>query len=272
MLKIDTWRNLSVKCFKYILVLLLVLNIQSAISDEVVFHELAEQTIEPIGESIIENGKIRNFKINSDLSDDELKKMENTFATELVYILKYRNTGNIRQFEAMVANPIKKEKGKDKKEKPIVYPFKLISSEYKFDKKNTTNTFIVFKGIDKLKEGWQKNVVGSIVGLIIFFILYFLFKFFQITKGKRNESKKMKEMAQNLIDVFNKADKRSDFEYIYSNRVNITKLIIFGEKEMNEFIGHLNRIQYKQYWDDGEIEQLRSLHGAVNLIGVKSGI
>jgi hypothetical protein len=261
-----------VKCCKYIFLILVILNFQIAYSDTVVFHDQFEQTIEPIGEQVIHNGKIRNFKINSELSDEELKKLENTFATELVYILKYKKNGTVRQFEAMVANPIKKEKSKDKKEKPIIYPFKLISAEYKFDKKNTTNTFIVFKGLDQLPEGWQRQAAYAIIGIILLIILCFVFKFFQITKGKRRASKKLKVMAQDLIEKFNDANMRSDFEHIYSNRVNIKKLVKFGEKEMNEFFAHLNRIQYKQYWDDSEIEELRSLHGAVKLVGVKSGI
>ena len=48
--------------------------------------------------------------------------------------------------------------------------------------------------------------------------------------GSRSDSKKLKVLAQDLIEHFNKADKRSDFESIYNNRVNIKKLILFNEK------------------------------------------
>ena len=52
----------------------------------------------------------------------------------------------------------------------------------------------------------------------------------------------------------------------------ISDFHISNEKEMNDFFAHLNRIQYKQFWEDKEIEDLRTLHKEVKLTGVKSGI
>lgn len=210
------------------------------------------------------NGDRTNLIIESPLSDEELKKFENTKITDVIYAFKLVKTNGSREFEVIFSDPPKKPSEKQK-------PFQAKGINYTFDKERAGEQFIIFN------TDYSPRLKSRSLGLIIYGFLIFLLGCPLYLIGKHfSELKKMiqgkKDKALILIDSLSSASTREDIENVFKNRHDYERLLVLDQENWLQFLNEINQIQFKGSWSSEELLQITNLKKKLGSPEAKDGI
>lgn len=287
----DIWRNLFVKCYKFIFPIILFFSLSVYSQDSTVdlinlakaeleskTHEkikpekiviLTTSSVLPINDSNIQNGEIYKVSIESDKSKEEILTYKNRMINEVMYVMEVISDGEELYFKVFVTDPPKKKK----KGKKIF--FEMSAFNYKPVKKESGADFFSFEMPFELKDSKSYLVIG----IISFFILmisiplgWFLWKFLTTSKKRRNRKKINIGIAKDLIEILKIATEREDFEKIYKERRKIKELVELNEITFSNFLAELDILQYKKNWSTTELEKIQKKFNALDDFRIARGI
>lgn len=229
------------------------------------FSALAQENfVIPKNNTNFTNGDTTTLLIESPLSDEELKKFENTKITDVIYVFKFSVENGEREFEVIFSDPPKKPSEKEK-------PFTAKGITYNFDKERAGDRFVIFDS--KFSHQIESENLGIIICLLLLFLLItplvMIIRNFSELRSRINQKK---EMAQKLIETFNMAKKREQLEAIYQKRNEYQELVQLPEDSWSKFLEKINSIQFQSSWDVNELDEVLNLKKKVGALEIKNGI
>lgn len=265
------------KCFNLILLLLFFISnsiAQEAITSYPISIDGKTAIVErkdrvvPIDEKEIVNGEIYNVKIISDKTEEELRSYKNKMINAVMYVMDVKILYEERHFEIFVTDPPKK-KIDDKK---IIFDM----SEFKYAPKNQGQPQEFYKidtkfSLDKSSQS-SRIVWMSFSGLILLFIAWFTRKYYLVKMKLRAKRKLKRKQAEDLLEKIQNAKSRHDFELIYLNRKEITKLLDFEKQPFLGLLNEINKRQYKKEWDDKDFIVIKDEFEKLTEFKVNRGI
>lgn len=211
------------------------------------------------------NGDRATLIIESPLSDEELKKFENTKITDVIYVFRFLNTDGDREFEVIFSDPPKEQK--EKKQRPFVAK----GIEYTFDKERAGDQFVLFESdyTNRIENQYFLPILWATLAVFILIPLYLLFLRYRELRLRIAEKK---NRAYYFIKLIECMEKRSDFEEVYRNRKEIEELVELQKASWISLLEKIDEIQYKPEWLDDQVNTLKTLAKKQNDLRPKYGI
>jgi len=263
MWKNDIWRNLFVKCFSLLIILLISLSLYA--QDEIVIQESIH--LSPYKQAILKNGDKTIIKLNSKLANDELKKYVSKKIADKFYVLKFFESEEGKFYEVFVLNPVQQNPKSKDKTISLAEDFK-----FEFDKDRIAKEFMIldvpYEEIIKTPL-WQ-YILYSLVGFIFMFVT---FRYAYIPLSKKNKiRRKRKKKAESIIRQLDTVKTREDFERIYQIKDDLHEFLDIDGHALKQFYQKLNAIQYKQNWTEEEKNSLEKIYKKIGDVKFKHGI
>lgn len=213
----------------------------------------------------ITNGDTLEMAIDSKLTDQDLAKFEGKRVNEIIYVLEYQSHTQPKSFRVIVSNPPAK-KAKTK------YPFSLKNFDYKFDKELVPKEFIILKGDEYEISNNTVSIIGIVIVAVLFIAGFYLYGPLRKRYFRSKAKKANRERAQKLIDEFNNAKERADFERLYLQRREIKEYSENYDNKLDRFFKDLNKIQYRPEWSTVELEEIKQKKKDVGELRLARGI
>lgn len=247
MLKIVFWRDLCVRCFKFLFLIFISLQVYA---DTYLVMPTNAVTAEVGVGDILEVEVINQDGSKVNLKDNRLGK--------IFYILE-----NIEENTYRVVVSPKKSADKDNVEKDS---FEYRGFKFNQDLKNFTNEYVT----KEIELDLEKTGV-SYIRYIIFSLIMIVFIWFGPELYKKyHHKKKVNQRKKYLIKKINTIKTRNDIEEIYKYKKEWRDLFDISSDSYNQIVQILNTIQYKKSWDDEDrtiankaIKKLRGLIGGI---------
>lgn len=187
----------------------------------------------------IKRGDLVNFKVEGDISENDLKQYENKRIGELVYLVKVFKQKDELYVEGLISERGIKEELPKMKDQFTVYNLNFIPT-----KKKNIKDFIIVEG-PKLKEKLKSKWIIILVCIVIIGLSFiFLRKRQKIKKKKNLFNQKLKIYS----DIINSRSVKEKYERIYLLRKELNDFYEFDEKLLTNFITCLDEIQYQKEW------------------------
>lgn len=218
------------KCFKYILIILIFMS----------FGFAAEYEMKPIDSKEYTTGDILVLKVES-LEFDKALRFTNSRISNLLYVLNAFKKNEEVYFEAILSednNFVAKED-----------TFKVDGLNYRPVKLNLE------KGIDVVdsKIVLIKDNAIIIIAALIFLILLVLIVRLYLKKLK---NKRARVLQKTKLNINNSEITRDHLEFFYRFRKDFKSLYTYSIVAYEDFESSLNSIQYKKYWSKEEYEKV----------------
>lgn len=210
------------------------------------------------------NGDRASLLIESPLSDEELRKFENTKITDVIYVFKFIAGNGDREFEVIFSDPPKKPSEEKK-------PFTAKGINYNFDKERAGDRFVIFDS--KYSPRFESQYFGTaIIFFLVFLLLILIYMIITRYSQLRSQVNFKKEEAKKLIESFETAKKREQLESLFKNRAAYKELVSFDEKNWEELLEKINKIQFKNTWSEDDLEQVVQAKREIGPLEIKNGI
>jgi hypothetical protein len=223
-------------------------------------------SVVPIRKKEIVNGEIYTVKIISEKTQEELKTFKNKMINEVMYVMEVHILDEERHFKVFITDPPKKKK------KEIL--FDMSSFKYSPTNKGQSPEYLKIDtpySLD-LEEGTQKIIIASLFTLISLIILWFLRKYILVKKNLRKKKKEELRQAKELIKLLENPKTREDFEMIYLERKEITRLLDFNRPQFLKLLNEINKFQYKKLWSDEDLVKVIESFKKLEEFRVSGGI
>ena len=248
------------RCCRLLLFLFLFSNLSISLAQNDVVAPLDDNPV-------ISNGEIYQVKIISDRPSSELSEFKNRKINDVMWVMDYFEQDGQRIFEVFVTDPPAPKKNQTEPEKPL---FGVTGFKYEYQQKNTQGQIesLVVNFTEKEKFNIKLAIGISLVILVALIVgLIYWRKTARTRKLKRLKNKK----AAELIELFDKAKSREDFEEIYDERKYY--LDLFSEdSELRKLFNTINQIQYRKEWNIEDLRILTKLKNEIMQLRRRSGI
>ena len=223
-------------------------------------------SVVPIGPREIVNGEIYTVKIISEKTQEELKAFKNKMINEVMYVMEVHILDEERHFKIFVTDPPKKKK------KEIL--FDMSSFKYSPINKGQNPEFLK---IDTpyslgLEKQTQEIFIGTIITILAAIVLWFIRRYLLIKKKLRKKRKAKVRRAEELIELLGNPKTREDFEMIYIERKEITRVLDFNRAPFLKFLNEINKFQYKKTWSEDDLRKVNESFKKLEEFKVSGGI
>ncbi len=205
-------------------------------------------------------GDIVTFKVEGELSYEELKSYQNKRVGDILYILEVNTEGAGLFIRGILAEP---------KKKPATIPQEIVKPpemkdtfliknlNYEPSQTEKLKDFIVYQGPKVELSEESKKALKIIFAFLALVIISFVSKkILYIRREKKKERQRIDELEEKIRGLGNK----NEFEKFYQDRKLIAKDIKFEASKLLAFEKELNLIQYKPLWTAEELETIRKAY------------
>lgn len=273
MLKTGTWRVLFVKCFSLLLFIYCSLLFAQDATKINVIESIHRVLPLEAGKNNIENNEIYEVRVESDLKEEELLKLQNKKINDVMYVIDVFFDGDDKFFRVFVAEP-----PKDKEKQKIDPYFDRTSFSYKYVKKQKPQDFLSFEKdftVKEFKAFWQKYAIYIFIILLLIPMPYFIYKgyfYFLSSKQSRKEKLRIKKLSKDLVTLFEEASTREDFENIFAKRKLYKRYIETDHQQFNKLLQKIDDFQYQKDWSDIEVSEIKKIKNKVGPLRVSRGV
>jgi hypothetical protein len=223
-----------VKCFKYLILLLVLISNSYA----------KVYQLRGIDDKKVTIGDIVSLKVaDKEVSATDLGQYKNKRISELLYVLDIIESDKGVFFKVIIAEKSEKEKV----EIEDVFKVKNVNFEYQKIKLEGS-----FKTIDENITLQGQRVILIIVILFLFAIGALVF----IKLLKKKKRKKINSQKRSELNLSSKQLTRKHLENIYLKSSDIQALYSYKEESLLKFQQSLNDVQYKKIWSGQEYEEV----------------
>lgn len=229
------WRILFVRCYRYILLILIMSFAAFGEEYELVSLEKGEKS----------TGDIVEFSIDN-ISLSKVRSLKNTRVNKLLYILDSYEKNDTIIIEAIISELKQNEKLDESED-----TYKIVGLNYKYSDIKLGQDFAIVDNKISLAKSKLLYVIFCLLLILIIFIVVRCY--LKKKKNKEDQLKRKKRLNINVMQL-----NRNHFEFIYRERNELFDLYEVDKKYFKKFEEELNKIQYKKEWTEEEFTSVKN--------------